>query len=374
MRVKGLYVHIPFCVKKCSYCDFYSLPASLHTAESYIHAVLKESETYAGMSFQTLYLGGGTPSLLGARLVTDLLSGLGKFLDLADIEESTIEVNPESATGGFLEAIRYAGINRVSVGVQSLDDGELEAAGRIHTSAQALDTVLRATQLGFNSVSADLIVGLPGQTMVTLRRSLDMLVQSGIEHLSVYCLTLEEDTPIAMNPPDNLPSDDMQADLFQYATSFLEEHQYVHYEISNFARQGHECLHNLNYWRGGEYLGLGPAAASHLEGRRFRNRADLKRYLEDPLGQKEAFEYLNVKEKAAEEAMVRLRLLVEGIDINQLAVKYGEDTIEALIDRCNYMVRQGQLLTNGSRYLLPPSRVLTSNPIFAEVIETGSAK
>ena len=254
--MKGLYIHIPFCVKKCSYCDFYSLPAPLHARESYVNAVLHESETYAGMSFQTMYLGGGTPSLLGGKLVTDLIYSISKSMNLADMVESTIEVNPESTTSGFLEAIKAAGINRVSIGVQSLDDSELKAAGRIHTAAQALETVILAKRRGFKAVSADLIIGLPGQTWLTLSRSLDTLVHSGIEHLSLYCLSLEEGTPLAKSPPDDLPSDDMQAELFQYASSFLEKRHYVHYEISNFALKGYECRHNLNYWRGGEYLGL----------------------------------------------------------------------------------------------------------------------
>ena len=370
--MKGLYIHIPFCVKKCSYCDFYSLPDSLHTSESFVNAIIKESEMYAKMSFQTIYLGGGTPSLLGGKLVTDLIYGLGKSLNLAYIEESTIEVNPESATTEFMEAIRYAGINRVSVGVQSLNDNELKTVGRIHTSTQALDTVVLAKQLGFKVVSADLIIGLPGQTRVTLRRSLDALIQSGIEHLSLYCLTLEEGTPMAENPPYDLPSDDIQAELFQYASSYLGEYNYTHYEISNFALKGHECKHNLNYWQGGEYLGLGPAAASHLDGRRYKNRADLKGYLKKPCCQIEDYENLNQKEKAAEEAMLRLRLLAEGIDINQLMTKFGQANIKALVDRCNQMVSQGRLLTDGLRYWLPSTRILTSNTIFADVIETGS--
>ena len=370
--MKGLYIHIPFCVKKCRYFDFYSLPSRLHARESYVNAVLSESETYAGMSFQTMYLGGGTPSLLGGKLVTALICSLSKSLNLADMVESTIEVNPESTTSEFLEAIKGAGINRVSIGVQSLADSELKAAGRIHTAAQALETVILAKRLGFKAVSADLIIGLPGQTWLTLSRSLDTLVHSGIEHLSLYCLSLEEDTPLAKSPPDDLPSDDMQAELFQYASSFLEGHHYVHYEISNFAIEGYECRHNLNYWRGGEYLGLGPAAASHLGGRRFRNRADLNDYLEKPNGLTEDSEELNAKDKAAEEAMLRLRLLVEGIEVSQLRARFGQDNIEALIGRFEYMVSQGRLLSDGSMYRLPSSRVLTSNPIFAEVIEAGS--
>ena len=257
--MRGLYIHIPFCLQKCRYCDFYSLPARLHAREAYVDAILRESRVYVGLSFQTMYLGGGTPSLLGGKFVGDLINGLNKSLDLTGIVESTIEVNPESATSEFLEAARNAGINRVSIGVQSLSDSELKAVGRIHTAAQALETVRLAKRLNFRVVSADLIIGLPGQTWLTLSQSLDTLVSSGIEHLSLYCLSLEEGTPLAESPPGDLPSDDMQAGLFQQACSFLERRRYLHYEISNFALKDCECRHNLNYWRGGEYLGLGPS-------------------------------------------------------------------------------------------------------------------
>ncbi|MBI4283163.1 MAG: radical SAM family heme chaperone HemW [Chloroflexi bacterium] len=372
MKMRGLYIHIPFCVQKCRYCDFYSLPGRLSARQSYVDAVLRESEAYAGMSFQTMYLGGGTPSLLGSKLVTELICGLSRSLDLAEVVESTIEVNPESATREFLEAIKGAGINRVSIGVQSLADSELKAAGRIHTAAQALETVILAKRLGFQAVSADLIIGLPGQTWSTLRRALETLVHAGIEHLSLYCLSLEEGTPLAQNPPDDLPSDDQQAELFQYASSFLGGHRYVHYEISNFALEGYECRHNLNYWRGGEYLGLGPAAASHLDGKRFRNRADLNDYLEQPNGLTEDSEELPAKDKAAEEAMLRLRLLVEGIEVSQLRARFGQENIAALINRLAGMADDGRLIGDGGRYRLPPARVLTSNPILAEVIEAAS--
>ena len=368
--MNGLYIHIPFCLQKCHYCDFYSLPARLNAREAYVDAVLSESEAYAGMSFQTMYLGGGTPSLLGDKLISKLIHGLGKSLNLTDIVEATVEVNPESATEEFLAAARNAGINRVSIGVQSLADNELKAVGRIHTTAQAVEAVRLARQLCFNSISADLIIGLPGQTWLTLNQSLDTLVGSGIEHLSLYCLSLEEGTPLAENPPDDLPSDDMQAELFQQATSFLERHHYGHYEISNFTLKGYECRHNLNYWRGGEYLGLGPSAASHLEGRRFRNRPHLDDYLDKPTCLIADSEVLPPKNKASEEAMLRLRLLEEGIEINELTARFGQDNIEALIRRLDYMAVQGRLIADGSTYRLPPSRVLTSNPIFAEVIET----
>lgn len=367
--MRGLYIHVPFCVSKCHYCDFYSLPNQLECLDSYIRAVEQEAQSYAGLSFQTLYLGGGTPSLLGSNNLKNLISSLRKPLDISPLIEATIEVNPESAKPELLEIARELGINRVSIGVQSLNDDELRSVGRIHNSLQAIKAIKLTRELGFKSVSADLIIGLPGQTWVSLHHSLKILVELGVPHLSTYCLSLEESTPLSENPPDNLPSDDMQAELFEQASHFLGERGFLHYEISNFALAGHECQHNLNYWRGGEYLGLGPAAASHVNGRRFKNRADLPAYLENPTGQMEDVEELNPEDKAAEEAMLRLRLLIEGIEVNELTVRYGHNNIASLLDRLNEMVARDELIFDGRRYRLAPSRILTSNPVFARVLD-----
>ena len=414
--MKGLYLHIPFCVKKCSYCDFYSLPARQNTIESYVQAVLREAEKYSPIiplapsrervgvrgdsiqchaeapqypSFQTLYIGGGTPSLLGAEHLTALIIGLAKTFDLGNTNssmigssplrgeesgegvpllESTIEVNPESATPEFLQTANDLGFNRISFGVQSLSDNELKSVGRIHTAAQAIAAIKLAQNLKFKAISADLIIGLPGQTWPSLCQSLETLVGMGIQHLSVYCLSLEEGTLLANNPPPDLPSDDLQASLFGETKKYLNLCGYAHYEISNFALKGFECLHNLNYWRGGEYLGLGPAAASHLDGKRFKNYANLDAYLANPTGQVEYVEELSAKDKAAEEAMLRLRLLEEGLDTDELASKFGEENVKAIIGRLEEMAQEGLLIVEGSRYRLQPSRILTSNPIFARVL------
>jgi oxygen-independent coproporphyrinogen III oxidase len=365
----GLYVHIPFCVRKCAYCDFYSVPVQSHLIEAYIDAVLAECEAYAEMSFRTLFLGGGTPSLLGADNLSRLVDGLcGKF-DLSQLDEATIEANPESATEAMLEAALESGFDRVSIGVQSLTDAELKAVGRVHTAKQAVAAIESASRAGFSNISVDLIVGLPGQTWRSLRRSLATLLPLGVSHLSVYCLSLEHGTPLAKSQPDNLPSDDMQADLFEQARAFLEDKGLVHYEISNFAVVGRECLHNLNYWRGGEYLGLGPAASSHLGGRRFKNRADLDAYLRNPTGVVEEVEELGVVEKVGEEAMLRLRLLGEGLDVAEFTRRHGRKNVIELLTRLDALAHEGSLLFDGVKYRLEPSLVLISNPILARVLQ-----
>jgi oxygen-independent coproporphyrinogen III oxidase len=366
--MNGLYVHIPFCVRKCAYCDFYSLAGRDESRQAYVDAVLQEATRYEGQAFRTLYLGGGTPSLLGPGLLERLIDGLTKRLDLSGLGEASIEVNPDSATPELMSAAFNAGIRRISIGVQSLSDAELEAVGRVHDSSKAIEAVKLARRQGFESVSADLIAGFPGQTWDSLRASVDGLTETGVDHLSLYCLSIEEGTPLAAALPTNLPSDDDQAELFQRARALLAQTGFAHYEISNFARPDHQCQHNLNYWRGGEYVGLGAAAASHVEGKRYKNRADLNAYLADPTNQTEYVEKLDIKEKAAEEAMLRLRLLEEGLDMEVLADKYGAEAVAGLKGRLDAMVGLAMLLRDGRAYKLHPARVLTSNPIFAEVL------
>ena len=202
----------------------------------------------------------------------------------------------------------------------------------------------------------------------SLRRTLEGLTGLGVNHLSVYCLSLEHGTRLAAAPPDDLPSDDEQAELFEEARSLLEWWGFIHYEISNFCLPGRDCRHNLNYWRGGEYLGLGPAAASHLGGRRWNNRADLLAYIHSPSGVVDEVEELGLKEKAAEEAMLRLRLLVEGLAADEMVRRFGEDGTLELFSRLNGLVSQGLLTYDGERYRLARSQVLVSNPIFSRVL------
>ena len=329
----GLYIHIPFCVKKCFYCDFYSLSGRLDSLDSYIPALLTEARQHQGMSFQTLYLGGGTPSLLGTEGLPKLMDGLHEIFDLSELTESTMEANPDSINAALLETAQISGINRISIGVQSLSDIELKKVGRIHTAPQAVEAVELARDHGYLNISCDVILGLPGQDWPSLMVTLETLIGLDIQHLSLYCLTIEPHTPLALKSPSDLPSDDVQAELYEKACALLRKRGFLHYEISNFALPGYECRHNLNYWRGGEYLGLGPAAASHLQGRRYKNKADLDAYLRNPGGLVEEVEVLKAKEKAAEEAILRLRLLQEGLNFEVLTVRFGSENTRELKER-----------------------------------------
>lgn len=362
--MRGLYVHVPFCAAKCRYCDFYSLPGRTSDISKYVDSVLKEAAGHNSLKFDTLFIGGGTPSVLVPEQFGRLLKGLKNTFDMNALAEATVEINPESASQGFLRAAAENGIDRISVGVQSLNENELTKSGRIHNAAQALEAIELARKTGINNISADLIIGLPGQTQASLKESIEKLVNTGIEHISVYCLSLEPGTPMAETPPPDLPDDEFQAEQFYFSRELLISHGFSHYEISNFARPGFECKHNLVYWHGEEYLGLGPAAASHLNGKRFKNRPSLDAYISDPKGQIEFDDPLNERHKAAEESVLRLRLLEEGIDPKIMAARYDPSVMAALIELMEKLTAFGMLDYDGTRFTIPTDRIMTSNAVF----------
>jgi oxygen-independent coproporphyrinogen III oxidase len=366
--MRGLYVHIPFCVHKCDYCDFYSLSGQLEGLEIYLEALLKEATSYGRRRFETVFIGGGTPSLLGAAGVSCLVSGLQGIYHFTRNSEVTIEANPDSINTEFLQAALENGINRISLGIQSLSDPELQSVGRVHTSQQAMEAIHLVQKAGFVNISADVILGLPGQTWPSLATTLETITGMSLPHLSLYCLTVEPHTPLAHRPRFEMPDDDEQAEYYQQAVSRLKQMGYRHYEISNFAQPGYECRHNLNYWRAGEYIGLGPAAASYYRGWRYKNKADLDNYLADPLGQRDEQECLAPEVKAAEEAMLRLRLLDEGLNMDDLIEKYGDKNSLAVASRLNHLSQKGWLERNGSRFRLYAQDALVSNLILAELM------
>jgi putative oxygen-independent coproporphyrinogen III oxidase len=366
--MRGLYVHIPFCVHKCSYCDFYSLPDRLDSLNAYLEALLVEAAQYRKQRFETLFIGGGTPSLLGPAGLRKLMTGLSGIFSFSKLFEATIEANPESVTRDFLQAALESRINRISIGVQSLSDIELQSVGRVHSAAQAIHAIEMAQKAGFENVSGDVILGLPGQNWQSLMTTLETLTGMNLTHISMYCLAVEPHTPLAANLPADLPSDDSQADLYAQAVTLMEKRGFIHYEISNFALPGYECRHNLNYWQAGEYIGLGPAAASYHKGYRFKNKPDLAAYLTGPTGQKYELEKLSRAEKAAEEAILRLRLLQEGLDLSSLIQKYGDTNVISLAARLNQLSMKGHLRRDGCLYRLKPQDALVSNSILSELM------
>jgi oxygen-independent coproporphyrinogen-3 oxidase len=355
----GLYVHVPFCARKCLYCDFYSLPDKDFAFDTYVDAVLSEAEDYTHLVFDTVFFGGGTPSLLGAELFAKLHLGLKEKLNIQSVE-TTVEVNPESATPIFFKTCKETGVSRISIGVQSLDENQLQAVGRIHNRKQALLAIESAFGLGFDSVSVDVMIGLPGQNWNNLKKTLEALTPFDITHISAYGLQLEHDTPLGQNPPKNTPDDDHQVELLEKTREYLIQKGFVHYEISNFAKPGFECRHNLKYWRCQDYAGLGPGASSHIESVRYKNKNDLDSYIANFAGIRNFEECETGLKKAREKAMLGLRLLEEGINLDQDMLFLKSEFDE--------MVTDGDLDFNGTRYKIPPSKMFLSNKIFAKVL------
>ena len=281
--VRHLYVHIPFCPKVCPYCSFYKEASDRNKTQAFLDSVLAELEA-AGLALrcETIFFGGGTPSALSVSQLRFLLSGLRHRLDLTQLKEWTLEMNPATVSLEKAEMLRLAGVNRISMGVQSWDPLLLEKLGRVHTAAQAERSfrILRAA--GYDNLNLDLIFGIPGQTldqwMDSLRRTIDL----GPEHISAYCLTYEEDTEYfrKLQAGQFTPDVETDAKFFEKTMGLLTEAGYEQYEISNYAKPGYACEHNLAYWHSKDYLGLGPSAFSTIQNRRWQNVANTTRYIE----------------------------------------------------------------------------------------------
>ena len=313
MSKRGLYIHVPFCRKKCPYCDFYSVGYSREQAEKYADAVVRNLGFY-DEAFDTVYFGGGTPILLYEEIPRIL--SVCKSSENAEI---TVECNPLEMDRKTLEALRFAGVNRLSVGVQSLNDGELAALGRSHDSEQAKRAILLAREVGFSDISADLMLAIPGQGRDSLSKTIEQLCGLPITHVSAYLLKIEPNTLFGKNPPI-LPDEDETAALYLQAVGELSERGFLQYEISSFAKNDAKSRHNLKYWRREEYLGIGPAAHSFYNGKRFAVGRNLREFIESPR-QNEVItdDFPNALE---EEIMLGLRLS-EGIPKRLWEQVYG---------------------------------------------------
>lgn len=361
----GIYVHVPFCHAKCAYCDFYSIARTDHV-ERYAECIAEE---YAARTYElgderinTLYLGGGTPSLLP----DDTLLSIIKAFPVSGLSEFTIEVNPEDITAERPKRWRNAGINRVSIGVQSLNDTELRAVRRRHSAAQALDAIKLLQDGGFDNISADLIYGLPGQTVESFAESLKRLIDTDITHLSAYCLSYEEGTTLGRKLAAGLitpTEDDILAEMYGVLCRTARATGFEHYEISNFAFPGYRARHNSSYWNSTPYLGLGPGAHSlGADGTRRYNRPDLRRWLMRPT------DVLTVEEETeAERAndiiMTGLRT-AEGLDMRRLSPHYAAQILRSAADD----IRRGRLISREPYLLIPEEYFLVSDNIIRNLI------
>ena len=368
----SLYIHVPFCRRKCPYCSFVSYDYREADIPLYLSALKNELIRRAGGEcIRSIYFGGGTPSLLPAEHIGDLLSAISSLFTVDEAAEITIEANPGTVNEAYLTSIRKLGANRLSLGVQSMNDRELALLGRIHTAAEAREAVRFARSSGFDNLSLDLIYGLPGQTLADWQHSLDEAIAMGPEHLSLYALTLEADTLMWRAAKEGSLPDidpDLSADQYELAEDSLAAQGYGHYEISNWARPGHECRHNLTYWRNLPYLGVGVAAHSCLDGHRMANTGSLDKYMADFSGKlspllPELDEEIGPELALAETVILRLRLS-EGVYADDIRHRFGIDILTHYGRQVEEMVVAGLMeRTDGNIKLTRRGRLL-SNEVF----------
>lgn len=330
----GIYVHIPFCKKKCDYCDFISYCGKDDLIEKYVDSVKKEIEHVKIKSeITTIYIGGGTPSYIDSKFIVQILEKI-KEKNVAQDAEITIEVNPGTVTQEKLQDYIDCGINRMSIGLQTTNDELLKQIGRIHNYEQFLETYKLAKKVGFKNINVDLMLGLPNQRIIDLKESLENVLKLAPKHISVYSLIVEEGTPIA-NKIENgklkLPDDELERNMYWYVKNTLELNGYKHYEISNFAKKGYESKHNMNCWNQMEYVGIGSGAHSYRDITRYSNTEDIKEYIKNV--QKGEFEKNRIiheiqKEEDSKKEFMLLGLRkIDGIKISEFKNKFGDNPI-----------------------------------------------
>lgn len=361
----GLYFHVPFCDGKCPYCDFYSIRGTEERMDKYTDRIvqdIKYESEHTGRKADTLYFGGGTPSLLGAKRLIRIVEAARKGFGL-ERAEITAEANPADELSEFFREIRAAGVNRLSLGLQSADDGELRLLGRRHTAEQAARCIADARAAGFENLSLDLMLAVQGQTEESLRRSIAFCARAGASHVSAYLLKVEPGTAYFKDRENlRLPDEDAAASRYLFACEELERHGFRQYEISNFAKVGFQSRHNLKYWRDEEYLGFGPAAHSFLNGRRYSNRRSIGAFLQGepavPEGDGGGFE---------EFAMLALRL-TEGLTDARCMERFGHRVPERMKSAAKRYEPAGLTVCSENGFHFTPRGFLVSNTLTAEIL------
>ena len=373
----GIYVHIPFCASRCSYCDFYSTLSLDAVGETYVKAVLAEAgmrrDELRGEPVKTLYLGGGTPSQLPLPLLSTLMSELNEVFDLGRVEECTVEANPDDVTPRWCAALRRLGVNRVSMGVQSFEDVILKLIGRRHTARQAVEAVSRLRDAGIANISIDLIFGLPGQTLASWTESVHRAIDLRPQHISAYGLTYEEGTRLwwqrERGEVIEVPEEQC-LEMYRILVEELRRAGYEHYEISNFALPGYYSRHNSSYWDGTPYLGLGAAAHSYDGEVRRYNPCDLKKYISSISAGSPAYEQEQLEwwQRYDERVMLGLRT-ARGVDVARLREDFGEDAWKHFTSEARHHIDAGYLrLTEGDRYILTSDGIMLSDSIIRDLM------
>ncbi len=372
-----LYLHMPFCVRKCAYCDFLSFPSGAKTQRMYAKRLMEDigvmGKRYGEIPVETIFIGGGTPSVPDSGLIVEIMEHVRHAFHVADGAEISMEANPGTVTREKLTDYRKAGINRLSFGLQSANDRELKLLGRIHTWAEFLESFTLARECGFANLNIDLMSALPGQTCESWKETLSRVTDLDPEHISAYSLIIEEGTPFGERYGSEegrklLPDEDSEREMYHETKRFLKDCGYERYEISNYAKPGRECRHNIGYWTGVPYLGLGLGASSYLDGCRFTVNPDMKQYLEEKPGMFADVEKLTKKDMEEEFFYVGLRMTA-GVSLSEFERRFGISAKEVYPGLMETFVKEKAARFEGDRFVLTDYGLDVSNYIMAQFLQ-----
>ena len=381
MKELELYLHIPFCVKKCNYCDFLSAPAEEETRAAYVDALLEEIRGFEDpedYEVMTVFFGGGTPSILPGQEIFRIMEALREKFSFRKGAEITLEANPGTVDKEKLSCYKKAGINRLSFGLQSADAEELKKLGRIHTWEKFLESFQLAREAGFSNINVDLMSALPGQTKESWEKTLRQVLALQPEHISAYSLIIEEGTPFyqlyekdverrdAGEEPELLPSEEEERAMYEATGRILKEQGYLHYEISNYAKPGRECRHNLGYWQRRDYLGFGLGASTLLNPVRYKNTEDLEAYLGGDFSKKEFF--VLTKDNQIEETMFLGLRVLEGVSKEKFREQFSCELRVVYRKELEKLEQEGLLEEEGDFVRLTSRGIDLSNPVLAEFL------
>lgn len=364
MKKIGLYIHIPFCKRKCPYCDFFSIKMNDEEMNRYVDKVIERFDKYCNddIVLDTVYFGGGTPSTLGTERIAKILNVINDKFTVDKNAEITMEMNPTSKELIDFTVLKKCGLNRLSIGMQSAVESEMKLLGRTHSQEDIINTVNQAKKSGIDNISLDLIIGVPTQTKESLKYSMDFCKSLGVKHISAYILKIEEGTKFyTIKDSLNMPSDDEQAEMYMYVSEYLESIGYSQYEISNYSLEGFESKHNTKYWRCEEYIGIGPSAHSFYNGERFYYNRSFEEFYND----KTNFDCIGGTEE--EFIMLNLRLK-RGLIFKEYEEKYNKKFPEEIIKKAKILEKAGLLTVDKEKVSLNRKGYLVSNAIICELI------
>lgn len=379
MKEIGVYIHIPFCKSKCIYCDFNSFAKKDNCIEEYINAVIKEIKEYAKQNkdvlIKTIYIGGGTPSYINEKYINKILETLKNNFEILSNAEITIEINPGTVNRKKLNTYYKAGINRLSIGLQSTNDKLLKQLGRVHDFEDFLETVRLANTIGFSNINADCMIGLPNQNIYDVEETLNVLINLRLTHISVYSLIVEPNTPLEKKIESGelkLPDEEIERYMYWFAKRKLEENGYLHYEISNFAKPLFRSKHNLDCWNQKEYKGFGVSASSYENGIRYTNISNIEKYVENVQNGQFKRNYI-VEEKQDREAMMKEYMLlglrkITGVSINQFRKKFGTIPIFKYNKEITKLTNEGLIESNGINIRLTKKGLDLANLVWEEFV------